>query len=153
MLITRPMRCGPAARATIDWPMGRIMPPPRPCRTRNTINELADHATPHRQDPMTNSETDVIHINFVPKRSTAQPVTGMTTAKASRYPVVTHWMVETDTWKSRASVSRATATIVVSRIAMIDPSTMTVETRRISGVRTESWVVLRAMQLLSGDTS
>ncbi len=117
------------------------------------MRELADHAIPQRQDPTTNSETDVIHINLAPKRSTAQPVTGMTTAKASRYPVVTHWMVETDTWKSRARVSSATATIVVSRMAMIDPSTMTVETRRISGVSTESVVVLRDIQLLSGDTS
>ena len=33
---------------------------------------------------------------------------------------------------------------------MIDPRTITVETRRISGVKTESWV-LRAMQLLSGE--
>ena len=51
--------------------------------------------------------------------------------------MVTHWMVETDTWKSRASVSSATATIVVSRIAMIDPS-ISGSTRRISGVRTQS---------------
>ena len=29
-LMTRPMRSGPAASAIMSWPMGRIMPPPRP---------------------------------------------------------------------------------------------------------------------------
>ncbi len=48
--------------------------------------------------------------------------------------MATHWIVVTDTWKSRPRVARATATIVVSRIDMIDPSTTTVEVRRSSGV-------------------
>ena len=51
--------------------------------------------------------------------------------------MVTHWMVETETWKSRPRVARATATMVVSRIDMIEPSTTTVAMRRSSGVRTE----------------
>ena len=50
---------------------------------------------------------------------------------------MTHWIVETETRKSRPSVSRATATIVVSRIAMIDPRTMTVAMRESSGVMAE----------------
>ena len=49
--------------------------------------------------------------------------------------MATHWMVVTETWKSRPRVARATATIVVSRIDMIDPRTTTVEVRRSSGVR------------------
>ena len=48
--------------------------------------------------------------------------------------MATHWIVVTETWKSRPSVARATATIVVSRIDMIDPRTTTVEVRRSSGV-------------------
>ena len=47
--------------------------------------------------------------------------------------MATHWMVVTETWKSRPSVARATATIVVSRIDMIDPRTTTVDVRRSSG--------------------
>ena len=52
--------------------------------------------------------------------------------------MVTHWMVETDTWKSLPSVSRATATMVVSRIDMMEPRTTTVAIRGSSGVRTAS---------------
>ena len=48
--------------------------------------------------------------------------------------MATHWMVVTETWKSRPRVASATATIVVSRIDMIDPRTTTVEVRRSSGV-------------------
>ena len=84
MLMTRPMRCGPAARARIDWPTGNSMPPPMPWSTRNAISELADHATPHRHEPTMKRLSDVIQISFAPKRSTAQPVTGITTARASR---------------------------------------------------------------------
>ena len=57
--------------------------------------------------------------------------------------MVTHWMVETETWKSRPRVARATATIVVSRMAMIDPRTTTIAMREISGVMTEDVAVRR----------
>ena len=53
MLITRPMRWGPAARARIDWPTGSSMPPPMPWSTRKTMSELADQARPQRLEPMT----------------------------------------------------------------------------------------------------
>ena len=140
MLMTRPMRCGPAARARIDWPTGSSMPPPMPCSTRKAISELADQATPHRHEPTMKRLSEVIQINLAPKRSTAHPVTGITMARASRYPVATHWMVVTETWKSRPSVARATATMVVSRIDMIDPRTTTVEVRRTSGVSVKAVV-------------
>ena len=57
-------------------------------------------------------------------------------------------MVVTETWKSRPRVARATATIVVSRIDMIDPRTTTVEVRRSSGVRVNercAWVEAMAI--------
>jgi hypothetical protein len=38
-------------------------------------------------------------------------------------------------------------------MAMIDPRTITLDTRRSSGVKTDVVVVLRGMQLLSGNTS
>ena len=47
--------------------------------------------------------------------------------------MATHWIVVTDTWKSRPRVASATATMVVSRIDMIDPRTTTLEVRRSSG--------------------
>ena len=84
MLITRPMRCGPAARARIDWPTGSSMPPPMPWTTRKAMSEFADQATPHRHEPTTNRLSEVIQTNLAPKRSTAHPVMGMTTARASR---------------------------------------------------------------------
>ena len=84
MLMTRPMRCGPAARARIDWPTGSSMPPPMPCRTRKAISELADQARPHRLEPMMKRLSEVIQITFAPKRSTAHPVTGVTMARANR---------------------------------------------------------------------
>ena len=57
-------------------------------------------------------------------------------------------MVVTDTWKSRPSVARATATMVVSRIDMIDPRTTTVEVRRSSGVSVKAVVCVDAMGLV-----
>ncbi len=51
MLITRPIRFGPAARAIISWPIGRIIPPPIPCRTRKRISWVEEVATPHSADP------------------------------------------------------------------------------------------------------
>ena len=66
-------------------------------------------------------------------------------------------MVVTDTWKSRPSVASATATMVVSRIDMIDPRTTTLEVRRSSGDRVNegaaagrSWdyfIILKGMEL------
>ena len=52
--------------------------------------------------------------------------------------MVTHWMVLMLVWKSRPSVARATATMVVSRMAMMVPSTTTTLTRRTSGLRRSS---------------
>ena len=58
-------------------------------------------------------------------------------------------MVVTDTWKSRPRVARATATMVVSRIDMIDPRTTTVEVRRSSGVSVKGVVCVDAMAISS----
>ena len=84
MLMTRPIRCGPAARARIDWPTGSSMPPPMPWRTRKKMRESADQASPQRLDPITKRAVEPIQMTFAPKRSTAQPVTGVTMASASR---------------------------------------------------------------------
>ena len=62
--------------------------------------------------------------------------------------MATHWIVVTETWKSRPKVARATATIVVSRIDMIDPSTTTVEVRRSSGDSVKEGASVDAMGIL-----
>ena len=83
-LITRPIRWGPAAVAMIDWPMGMIMPPPTPWRMRKTMRLSIDHDAPDRAEPSRNRASDAIHIRLAPNRSTAQPVSGMVMANASR---------------------------------------------------------------------
>jgi hypothetical protein len=64
-------------------PAGMIMPPPRPCSTRNAIKEVADHARPQSAEPSTKSRIEPMYRRLVPKRSAAQPVKGITVASAS----------------------------------------------------------------------
>ena len=82
--ITRPIRSCPAARARIVIPVGMTIPPPRPWSTRNAISEPALQASPHSVEPSTNSATAPMNTRRVPKRSTIQPVSGITAASASR---------------------------------------------------------------------
>jgi hypothetical protein len=61
-----------------------------PCSTRNPISASIDQAEPARADPVMNTTSAVTHTAFAPKRALAQPVSGITLASASRYPVITH---------------------------------------------------------------
>ena len=54
-LMTRPMRCGPAARASIVCPTGRMIPPPIPWTTRKAMRLPADQAAPLSTEPVRNS--------------------------------------------------------------------------------------------------
>jgi hypothetical protein len=83
MLITRPTRDGPAVRVMIVMPAGMIMPPPSPCSTRKPISEPADHAMPDSAEPARKSTMEIRYRRLVPKRSAAQPVSGITVASAS----------------------------------------------------------------------
>ena len=83
-LITRPMRCGPAAWARVIIPIGMIIPPAIPCRTRKAMSDSALQAKPHSALVATKAATIVIHTRRGPKRSAAQPVSGITVASASR---------------------------------------------------------------------
>ena len=112
-----------------------IIPPPTPWRTRKKIRLVADQATPQSAEPTTKHASEIMYTGLAPNRCTAQPDTGITTASDNRYPVVTHWMVATLTWKSPLSVCRATATMVVSRIDMIVPRTTTMPALIIAGSR------------------
>jgi hypothetical protein len=66
---------------------------------------------------------------LAPKRRAAQPLTGMTAASDSMYPVTTHWIWSIEALSLWERVASATLTIVVSRIDMIDPITTTALTR------------------------
>ena len=72
-----------------------------------------------------------IQSRLPPKRLCPQPTSGIVTPSASRYPVLTHWMVETEVLSSRASVGRATLTMVVSKITAMAPTMTTVAMRMI----------------------
>jgi hypothetical protein len=63
-------------------PIGEIMPPARPCRTRKAMRDATLQARPQSPLVTTNPATTVIHTRRGPKRSAAQPVTGMTVASA-----------------------------------------------------------------------
>jgi hypothetical protein len=84
MLITRPIRFGPAAWARIIWPSGMIIPPPAPWTMRKAIREPIDQERPANSDPAMNRPSEASHSGLAPKRRLAQPVSGITLAKASR---------------------------------------------------------------------
>jgi hypothetical protein len=83
-LMTRPTRSGPAVWASVIIPIGMIIPPARPWRTRKAISDSALHAAPQSALVATNAATTVIHTRRGPKRSAAQPVSGITVASDSR---------------------------------------------------------------------
>ena len=58
-LMTRAMFFGPAARTRIIWPIGMIMPPPRPWSTRAAISDSADQAKPQSAEPAVKSTSEM----------------------------------------------------------------------------------------------
>ena len=68
---------------------------------------------------------DVIHTARAPNRSSAHPASGMVEAMASRYPVLTHWMVVSGDWKSRTRVLVAILVMVMSSCIISAPSITT----------------------------
>src|SRR5580692_1526311 len=54
-------------------------------------------------------------------RSTSQPLSGSISASASRYPLVTHWIVKRLTFRSVARLASDTLTTVASSSAMSEP--------------------------------
>ena len=89
------------------------------------MSEVMSHAIAQATEPSTNSTRAVMYRRLVPKRSAAQPVTGMTVAKARVYAVIVHATVAYEVSKSSAKVVSATLTTVTSRIDMMAPSTTT----------------------------
>ena len=76
--------CWGKARNTIVCETGIRKPPPSPCRPRNTIRLSMFQATAQSADPIVKKASASTNTSFVPKRSPAQPLTGIPTATASR---------------------------------------------------------------------
>jgi hypothetical protein len=55
-------------------------------------------------EPSRNSSSETSQTRLAPKRSLAQPVSGITLANASMYPVITHWIAGIDVPSSRPIV-------------------------------------------------
>ena len=81
---TSPIRRGSDRRTTIACATGSTSPPPSPCSTRAAMSDSADHATPQRIDPHRKAVSEPSQTRRVPKRSLAQPVSGMTAVSDSR---------------------------------------------------------------------
>lgn len=81
--ISRPTRLGPASRVRMTKLSGNNMPPPTPCTTRNRMSSNMFGATAHSSEPSVKISTEPMNRRLVPNRSAAQPVIGMTVAKAS----------------------------------------------------------------------
>jgi hypothetical protein len=123
--IRRPSRFGPACRVKIVKVSGINMPPPRPCTTRNAMSSMMFGAIAHSSEPTANDITEPMNSRLVPNLSAAQPATGITVAIASVWPVIVQ---ATTAWvdpNTAINVRWATATTVVSRIAIITASTHT----------------------------
>ena len=86
---------------------------------------MVEDARPHSAEPAVNRTSEMMYTRLAPNLRAAHPVTGITAASDSRYPVTTHWIWSIELWSSRPSVASATLTIVVSRIDMIEPTITT----------------------------
>ena len=58
--ISRPIRCGPAARVMMVMPRGMSMPPPRPCSTRKPMSISMVCADAQSTEPRVNSSSAVM---------------------------------------------------------------------------------------------
>jgi hypothetical protein len=63
---------------------GDSMPPPTPCATRKKISDSMFQANAQASDAPENIVSANMNTRLVPKRSPAQPLTGMNTARLRR---------------------------------------------------------------------
>ena len=136
-LITRPMRSGPAAWASVIIPIGMIMPPAMPWRTRKAISASALQAG--RTARSWREGGDGGHPHPLGTEPLGRPA-GERDDRGQRQQVAGGDPLDRRQRRvsSRDSVWSATLTIVVSRIDMIAPTITTIATARTSGVRRPS---------------
>jgi hypothetical protein len=132
-LITRASCALPTWLVQMIVPAGRIAPPPAPCSTRQAISIPALRDSAHSADPMVKMASAVRYSRDAPNRRAAQPVTGITAASASRYPVTTHCTCASEACRVTDRERSATLTIVESRNDSADPIMITPIDRRSAG--------------------
>ena len=84
VLITRPIRLGPAARASMICPAGTSMPPATPCSTRNAMSSSIEAAAAHSTEASVKAASEASQIPRAEKRRLSQPTGGIAAASASR---------------------------------------------------------------------
>ena len=84
MLITRPIRSGPATLASIIIPTGIVAPPATPCSTRNAISISIEVAAAHSADALANTSSEPKYSRRAPNRRASQPVVEIDAASPSR---------------------------------------------------------------------
>ncbi len=76
--------CFGALRSTTSRPTGVIIAPPSPCRTRASTNPSSELDSPQAIEPAVKTAMALANTVRAPKRSAAQPLTGMKTARLRR---------------------------------------------------------------------
>ena len=75
---------GGNARQSVEKATGESMPPPTPCRMRKAMSDSMLQASAQSSEAAENTASANMKTFFVPKRSPAQPLIGMKTARLSR---------------------------------------------------------------------
>jgi len=99
-------------------PTGISRPPPTPWSARNTTSCARVWDSPHRAEAAVNTATAKSSTRFVPKRSPSQPEARMNPARRTTKLTATAVVSCGVTWNWRASVAKATLTIVMSIACM-----------------------------------
>src|SRR3954452_14628100 len=105
-------------RSRTSLPTGVIIAPPNPCTTRIAISIGRLSAIPHSAEPPAKISTAAQNTRRDPKRSAIQPLTGMNTARLSRYAVITRLSRSGVSPRLFAIAGIATAIIVESSPSM-----------------------------------
>jgi hypothetical protein len=87
------------------------------------------HAALQRSEPTRKRVRASIQARFPPSRFCTHALSGTVAARASTYPVVTHWIVDTGALRSTESVCKATLMIVVSKTTARMPTISTLAVR------------------------
>lgn len=117
-----------------------------PWTTRKAISEPMFQASPQSSDPARKRVSAPSQTFRESKRSTAQPETGTTVARARRYAVLTHCRLVVEAPRSWPRVCRAMETIVLSRSGARAPRTRMPASLRTAGSRrSEEWTVVSGM--------
>ena len=88
--MARPRRYGGNASYKMTMPTAMAGAPSSPCKTRNAIRDSILQDRPHKLLHTVIPTTPAANSRRLPARETSQPMAGVGTARAIRYPVMTH---------------------------------------------------------------